>query len=377
MKYGFIALYSTRNRYEPTGYVRRTNRVRSEIHRTRIAYEALAVSPISETETQRIWKKLRPGKILPMNRTQSHLTSEERIYQKLVDSPLYQTYRQAFINATGMSLVLLPADGDILAADQGERFRNSFCAKLNAGKNDACKACNLAHRCLSDSVGERPETITCFAKMRETAIPIRAGNQTIALLTTGQVFTESPTEQVFEAIREKLIDSGSTEAEIKELFETWSEGRVVSLDQYEGTITILAAFALQLSDLLNRLLIENSNSEPDVVIRAKRFINANLDDKICLEEVANHVGVSSFYFCKVFRQSTGMTLTEYVNRRRVEWAKHKLLNPQARVTEVAFDVGYQSLSQFNRSFLKYVGVSPTKFREKQSTKAKSVEKVAA
>ena len=62
-------------------------------------------------------------------------------------------------------------------------------------------------------------------------------------------------------------------------------------------------------------------------------------------------------------RATGMTLTEYVNRRRIEWAKRKLLNPQARVTEVAYDVGYQSLSQFNRSFLKYVGESPSRFRE--------------
>lgn len=57
-----------------------------------------------------------------------------------------------------------------------------------------------------------------------------------------------------------------------------------------------------------------------------------------------------------------MTLTEYVNRRRVEWAKRKLINPNTRVTEVAFDVGFQSVSQFNRSFLKYAGVSPTRYR---------------
>ncbi|MEM6280322.1 MAG: helix-turn-helix transcriptional regulator, partial [Verrucomicrobiota bacterium] len=88
-------------------------------------------------------------------------------------------------------------------------------------------------------------------------------------------------------------------------------------------------------------------------------------DKISLESVAKHVGVSPYYFCKVFKQSAGMTLTEFVNRRRIEWAKRRLLNPQARVTEVAFDVGFQSISQFNRSFLKYVGQSPTRFRDHQ------------
>ena len=59
-----------------------------------------------------------------------------------------------------------------------------------------------------------------------------------------------------------------------------------------------------------------------------------------------------------------MTFTEYVNRKRVEWAKVALLKPHARVTEVAFAVGYQSLSQFNRSFLKYAGESPTQHRKR-------------
>ena len=111
-------------------------------------------------------------------------------------------------------------------------------------------------------------------------------------------------------------------------------------------------------------MIEEANAEPEVIVKAKRFVNAHLDEKLSLETVANHVGVSPYYFCKVFKQSTEMTLTEFVNRRRVEWAKRKLLNPRARVTEVAFDVGFQSISQFNRSFLKYVGESPTRYREK-------------
>jgi AraC-like DNA-binding protein len=98
------------------------------------------------------------------------------------------------------------------------------------------------------------------------------------------------------------------------------------------------------------------------VVKAKRFINAHLEEKLSLDLVSGHVGVSPFYFCKLFKQATDMTLTEYVNRRRVEWAKRKLINPNSRVTEVAFDVGFQSVSQFNRSFLKYVGVSPTRFR---------------
>ena len=130
---------------------------------------------------------------------------------------------------------------------------------------------------------------------------------------------------------------------------------------------MMAAFAQQLSDLVNRLVLENTQSEPDPVVRAKRFVSENIEDKICLENVAKHVGVSPYYFCKIFKQSTRMTLTEYINRRRVEKAKQLLLHRRNRITEIAYEVGFQSLSQFNRSFLKYVGVSPTGFRQKETS----------
>ena len=89
-----------------------------------------------------------------------------------------------------------------------------------------------------------------------------------------------------------------------------------------------------------------------------------------LDLVAKEVNISSFYFCKIFKQATGLTLTEHVNRQRIEWAKKKLLDREVRVTEVAFDVGYQSLSQFNRSFSKIVGESPTEYRRRIAKKPK-------
>ncbi|MCB1203003.1 MAG: helix-turn-helix domain-containing protein [Verrucomicrobiae bacterium] len=288
------------------------------------------------------------------------LDPDERIYRKLVDSPFFQTYRRAFTNATGLGLVLLSADDEIENLDQGRHFA-PFCKALNESAA-GCQRCHLEHCCLAREVGDKAETRTCFAGMRETLIPIRAGKKTVAFLSTGQVFTTPSAERDFTKVADQLRRVGFKEAQLADLARVWENTPEFGLERYEGTITLLAAFALQLSDLLNRLLTEESNSEPQIVVKAKRFINAHLEEKLSLDSVAGHVGVSPFYFCKLFKQATDMTLTEYVNRRRIEWAKRKLLNPNSRVTEVAFDVGFQSVSQFNRSFLKYVGTSPTRFR---------------
>ena len=74
--------------------------------------------------------------------------------------------------------------------------------------------------------------------------------------------------------------------------------------------------------------------------------------------------VSTFYFCKIFKKVTGMTFTEYLGRVRVEKAKNLLLNPHLRISEIAYAVGFQSLTHFNRVFRELTGQSPTDFRKK-------------
>jgi AraC-like DNA-binding protein len=76
------------------------------------------------------------------------------------------------------------------------------------------------------------------------------------------------------------------------------------------------------------------------------------------------VNMSAFYFCKMFKKATGMTFTDYLARVRVEKVKNLLLNPHKRVSEAAYEAGFQSLSQFNRVFRRIAGESPSAYRER-------------
>lgn len=102
--------------------------------------------------------------------------------------------------------------------------------------------------------------------------------------------------------------------------------------------------------------------KPDPVRLAKAYIMQHLTEPLSLETVSSNVNVSPFHFCKVFKRGTGMTFTDYVNHVRVEKARRMLLRPGARITDVAYDVGFQSLSHFNRSFRRIVNESPTEYR---------------
>ena len=65
---------------------------------------------------------------------------------------------------------------------------------------------------------------------------------------------------------------------------------------------------------------------------------------------------------QLFKETTGLKFIGFVARTRIEKARNLLQNPNLRISEVAFEIGFQSLSQFNRTFKKITGRSPSDYR---------------
>jgi AraC-like DNA-binding protein len=159
-------------------------------------------------------------------------------------------------------------------------------------------------------------------------------------------------------IGRKTIDAAGR----KKLKDAYLQTRFVEPRRYQSMVTLLQSFADQLNDLADSMAIVEDGSEPSAIAKARKYIHENLDQPLPLGIVARHAGLSESHFCRLFKDTAGLTLTDYVNRCRIDWAKRELLRPEARVSEIAFMVGYQSLSQFNRSFARIVGHSPSNYR---------------
>ena len=127
-------------------------------------------------------------------------------------------------------------------------------------------------------------------------------------------------------------------------------------------VKLLQIFAQHLSMVSNQIVVQQENAEPPVITRAKEFIKQHQTEDISLGQVAKAVNTSTFYFCKMFKKVTGINFTDYVSRVRIENSKNLLLNPNLRISEIAYEVGFQSLTHFNRVFKKIVGQSPTEYR---------------
>jgi AraC-like DNA-binding protein len=283
------------------------------------------------------------------------------VVDQLARSEIYREYRRAFQDATGLPLSLRAVEAFDLP-HQGAQGENPFCA-LMAANNQSCAACLQLQRRVEEGAGFQPATLRCFAGLVDSAVPIRVGQNLVAFLQTGQILLNRPTRQEFSRVARQLIQWGC-EMGPERLEEAYFRSRVLSRKQYDSILRLLAIFAQHLASLSNQLIVQEERSESPQIARAKVFILDHQDEDLTLSEVAGAVNMSAFYFCKMFRQATGLTFTDYLARIRVEKVKRMLLNPQKRVSEVAFAAGFQSLSQFNRVFRKVAGEAPSTYRER-------------
>ena len=280
--------------------------------------------------------------------------------EALITSKVFQEYERAFTEATGLPVALRPVESWQLPL-HGKRNESPFCA-IMAERSRTCGSCLAVQERLAGAATQEPATMVCPAGLRETIVPVRLGERLIGFLQTGQLFRKKATLRQFERTV-RLLAKWGVRADRAALRQAYFATRVVPARQHESVIKLLSIFAQHLSMLSNQILVQRQNAEPPVISRAKAFIQEHQTDRLSLGEVAKAVNTSPFYFCKIFKKATGLNFTDYLSRIRIERSKNLLLNPNLRVSEIAFEVGFQSLTHFNRVFKRAVGQSPTHYRE--------------
>ena len=282
------------------------------------------------------------------------------LLEALISSKLYLDYERAFTEATGLPVALRPVESWQLP-HHGKQNESPFCA-LMAERSRACGSCLEVQEKLTRAATDGPATAACPAGLSDTVVPVRLGERLIGFLQTGQVFRKPPTQQQFERTAQLLAEWG-IETDRAALRQAYFATQVVPTRQHEAVTKLLSIFAQHLSILSNQILVQHENAEPPLITRAKAYLQEHQTEELSLGQVSKAVNSSPFYFCKMFKKATGLNFTEYLSRIRIERARNLLLNPNLRVSEIAFEVGFQSLTHFNRVFKNTVGQSPTRYRE--------------
>ena len=280
-------------------------------------------------------------------------------FNDLVRLPVARDYEAAFRKATGVSLMIVPPDGQRRGAVGGGQ--NPFCA-LVSQTPEGCRACAETESVtLQRAVLKQVSQQVCYAGLTIMAVPVLIGGQHVATLLSGQVLRREPTQRDFAMVAKMLGDGLSVGTE-KKARQAYFATPIVTAKRFQAIVELLTVFAQQLAESATRHIIALSSDEPRPVALAKEFVQAHAEEELTLAQVAQCAHVSGYYFCKLFKKTTGMTLTEYIARVRIEKAKTLLLDPLVRVSEVVYAAGFGSIPQFNSLFKRYVGMAPGQYR---------------
>lgn len=94
-----------------------------------------------------------------------------------------------------------------------------------------------------------------------------------------------------------------------------------------------------------------------------KYVMKHNAESISLTEVAEHIHMSPEAFCRFFKRSTGNTLNEFIQKTRIARICHELMESEAGITDIAYEHGFNNLSNFNRQFRKHMNLTPREYRK--------------
>jgi AraC family transcriptional regulator len=131
----------------------------------------------------------------------------------------------------------------------------------------------------------------------------------------------------------------------------------------ESMATALAAHFLRNYSTRKHSLPEYEDGLPKYKLKqALEYMNVHLSENISLATISDELGISQYYFCRLFKQSTGMTPHAYLIQQRVERSKQLLRLKEYSMLDIAIECGFANPSHFAKWFRRYTGISPKQFR---------------
>src|ERR1700756_1012906 len=178
-------------------------------------------------------------------------SSDQEVMLHLSRSQIFKDYEQAFSEAVGLPLNIR-AHNSWSPSHHGKTDHDSFAAIL-ARFNQARAACLRAQTDASQEPSSTTRTVTWFAGLSESAVPVYVGDHILGFLETGEVMLKNPTKKHFASITRQLRAWGY-KADWKQLERAYFRTCVLPPDRYHAMLRLLSIFAQHLSILSNQLV---------------------------------------------------------------------------------------------------------------------------
>jgi len=127
-------------------------------------------------------------------------------------------------------------------------------------------------------------------------------------------------------------------------------------------LEVLGAFE---SEIIEIAEMEQHEDASDKIDDLRQFIEANLGERLSINEAARHLAMSTSCLAARIKRVTGQTFGELLLKARLQHARELLLYTDRRVSQVAFECGFEDHAYFSRRFRQDLGLSPLEYRRRQ------------
>lgn len=237
-----------------------------------------------------------------------------------------------------------------------------------------CQKCDLYGGLEAYKTGQ-PSIYRCHAGLTDISLPIVQSNQLSGFLLFGQVQVTDEENSNYTSIQTINTDWMNS----PNLRQARNKVKLVSSKQVESAASILREISqFHTRDVNPRDQIKfnvkskkQSNQQEKVsnneeIRKALTYIQKNLSRPITLEEVANHVYLSQYYFSKLFKKEMNINFVTYVNQRRIEEAKKLLVESSLSIETISRNLGFSQPSYFIKTFRSMTSSTPANYRRDHS-----------
>lgn len=256
-----------------------------------------------------------------------------------------------FSNALGIGVALF--DPDFAPISSGENKKYDYCGLIQSTEKGK-RACIDSDLRLLKKCGQshKTEARICHAGLISVASPIIYDETIIGYLVFGKMRTKSDFASNSDYIAKLGLSIDSAHGFYNNV-PFFDNERIESV----SNIAVMLVKYILLENMLRPDFSESTQ-------RVVNYINQNLNAELSIKEISKNCNVSKSVIYKNFRKAFNMTVSEYINSKRIEKSLDLLLKTEYSIEEISQKVGFLSTSYFSRTFKKQMGISPLKYRKK-------------
>lgn len=260
-----------------------------------------------------------------------------------------------FYTVSGMDISVVDKDFHTLSLTRSPGA--SLCSLIHKDptSTDVCKASDI-ERLTYVKQTKKPLLYTCPYGITEAIAPIVNNDEVIGYVISAFGIVQGNEDEVYSTCSSlKGLERESLDECIKnERMLTEAEANA-----YFNIIKMLADYVSRDESMLF--------GEMSIGMLIKRYIRNNLDQKLTLKGIARNLHCSTVTLTEHFKDEFGITINEYVTKKRMELSERLLLSTEKTLREVAYLCGFVDVEYFSRTFKKHHGISPASWRRERKT----------